>query len=476
MLQNEYDCSGNVLHTIAQCSLSDECIRHLLESTLLKNIINKLVTSLSAVKDGDTNTKDLSIICSCLAFLTDIGFGHRQAQKWLVDVKNAHFWPLLMSTFNEPSPGFSESELSFCQHTTQQFLAVCCKFNVCGKTLFVNLILNALSGNYSIEPFDVQQCSRPITFKLFPFLRTLLIDHLLGPEAVHMVVEIEDEFMQTIKGKIKLESIMPTYTSPHYHPSYPLRENCYYLKLSSEFTLTRLLSLLLFEEPQNQKTTTKQSEQGIQFAKKPVTVPSDMSRPLLHETRKCPQIDIFNFDIKMIKYSESPGKASTWIAFKAQDGDHEVIVPMTTKIRLIAPSKSYGCAYTRSLLVCKPSAPVTNSTQTTLISNESNPSMLEVFTSLNGLTLLAELFPHIYPGLWSCDRRQSPLVESVDLSMLPQYSPASFLPSHSYVMLGLCLRVQQYGVLFGEGSIRSNVWYILRGALGATEEGKFISC
>lgn len=452
---------GQILHTLGQCSLSDECIGPLLKSSLLQNVINQLVTTLSTINDCSVEsfTKNLSTVCSHLAFLTDIAFGHRQAQEWFVVKDHAHFWPLLMKVFNEPSRNFTESELSFCQHTTQQFFGVCCKFSVSGKKLFVNLLLNALSGQYSIECCEIG--SKPLQLKLTPFLRTLIIDHVLGPEAVHVIVQIEENFMKTIKGRIKVDSIMPTYNTPHYHPSYPLTDNCYYLKLSSEFTLIRLLSLLLNEETQKvPRSKLHELTKKVSEAKLTESKPTDTN------SRKFPQIDIFNFDIKMSKYSETSTKPSNMISFRVHIDDTGL--PLTTKIRQIKPSTVYGCSHIRGLTIC---SPTNESCNTLLSSNYNNKTMLEVFSLSNGLTLLVELFPYIYPGLWSCDQLGTGLVESVDLSMLPSYAPPSFLPSHSYVMLGLGLRLKQYSSLLGDSSLHSNTWYILRGALGATEEG-----
>ena len=454
---------GRVLHSLAQCSLSNECITLLLESPFICHVIDDLNKSLTTLaSSADTPTDHLLSVCSNLAFLTDIAFGHKVAQQWLILKEHAKFWPLLLQIFSEPPSNFVENELAFCQHTIQQFFAVCIKFSIPGKELFVTALLNALREEYSLEAIPIDD--RPFSLKLTPFLRTLIIDHLLGPEAVHVVLEIDHTFLETAKGKLRIDSITPTYESPHYHPSYPVNGSCYYLKLSSEYTLTRILMLLL-DEPQKTRDAKPHNQSRL---RKPQD--SAGSKPVPEPTRKGPEINIFNFDIRMVNYSERPGQASSWVAFQCME-NRDVVLSLTTKIREVIPSKLYGCAHTRALRVCK--ATGTNMSESE-VQPASSVSLLEVFIKMKGLELLADLFPYVHAGLWPQDSAyvSTSLAKDVDCSLLPPYAPAFFLPPHSYVLFGLGLRLKEYGVILGESGIRNNSWYILRGALGATEEGK----
>ena len=119
---------GCVLQTIAHCALSDEC---------MSIFTSSLSSSLSSLDNPHPQTYSpvLESICSDLAFLTDIVFGHREAQNWVIQSQNAFFWPEMLKKFNEPCEFFTEGELALCQHTVQQFFAVCTKFSTACKQL-----------------------------------------------------------------------------------------------------------------------------------------------------------------------------------------------------------------------------------------------------------------------------------------------------------------------------------------------------
>ena len=376
------------------------------------------------------------------------------------------FLPLLMKLCNIVQGIIPHNESQFIQHTVQQYLSVCSKFSLTGKQQFVNLLLNALQGKYSLEPFAVAELGF-LSLKITPFLRTLIIDHVLGPEAVHLLLEIDESLLPQTpstsdssgsgSGKIKLDSIMPSHDCPHYHPSYPIESNYYYLKLSSEFTLFRLLSLLTAPSEKNANTEKTTEERGGGGGAKGSS--STSKKPL--------QINIFNFNV--VTPSEPIGLKSQTFAFKKERG--EDIYPLNTKIRQVSPSVLYGCSHSRSLRVCGVNSSSYSSDHLVCLLDESE-SLLRVFADSGGLYLLAQLFPYVHPGLWAMGVGPFEPTVSACLSRLPSYSPAGFLSPHSYVMLGLCMRLKEYSKLLGETGLRTYVWYLLRGVLGATEEGK----
>ena len=461
------ECSGttraSVLQSLAHSSLSDQCMAMLLGSSALSLVLNSLRNSLQLLDDAKVHSYNsiLGNVCTDIAFLTTLAFGHSMAQEWLVQESNAFFWPELLKRFSEPHP-FNGEELSFCQHTVQQFFAVCIKFNKQGKQLFTNLLINALLGIYSLEP--VSDITGPCNnFKLTPFTRTLLIDHLLGPEAVHMIVKINPAVMASDQQRIKVTSLIPTYDSPHYHPSYPIIGNHYYLKLSSENTLGRILGLIGHEEP---PMKVKESKLAAQIKMKKATDVSK-NKALPPETSK-PFINIFN--LSFMKAFDHPFKSSTdaHIAFSTPE-THCVSLQPNTKTRQVPPSREYGCSHTRAITLSVP---------TTDHKKSSDPypyvSMLEVFANCGGLRILAHLLSQLYPLLWPSDPiYKSQLVKNIDVSSLPTLSLASFLPTNSYVMLCLGLRLQQYGELICSSGMIGNVWYLFRGILGASEECMF---
>lgn len=501
--------SGRVLQTLADCSLSEECINVLLMSPLLNDIIQKLTSTvetvlknistidtkstesalntesntgstLNIVSNTESNTESslgdsfigdirssLVSICSMVAFLTDIVFGHRAAQECLV-TRGDPFLPLLMKLCNIVQGIIPHNESQFIQHTVQQYLSVCSKFSLTGKQQFVNLLLNALQGKYSLEPFAVAELGF-LSLKITPFLRTLIIDHVLGPEAVHLLLEIDESLLPQTpstsdssgsgSGKIKLDSIMPSHDCPHYHPSYPIESNYYYLKLSSEFTLFRLLSLLTAPSEKNANTEKTTEERGGGGGGGAKGSSSTSKKPL--------QINIFNFNV--VTPSEPIGLKSQTFAFKKERG--EEIYPLNTKIRQVSPSVLYGCSHSRSLRVCGVDSSSYSSDHLVCLLDESE-SLLRVFADSGGLYLLAQLFPYVHPGLWAMGVGPFEPTVSACLSRLPSYSPAGFLSPHSYVMLGLCMKLKEYSKLLGETGLRTYVWYLLRGVLGATEEGK----
>ena len=137
----------------------------------------------------------------------------------------------------------------------------------------------------------------------------------------------------------------------------------------------------------------------------------------------------------------------------------------------MSPSVLYGCSHSRSLRVCGVNSSSYSSDHLVCLLDESE-SLLRVFADSGGLYLLAQLFPYVHPGLWVMGAGPFEPTVSACLSRLPSYSPAGFLSPHSYVMLGLCMRLKEYSKLLGETGLRTYVWYLLRGVLGATEEGK----
>ena len=531
--------SGRVLQTLADSSLSDECMNMLLKSSLLSNIICKLTSSVKYVlktTSGSTSTADsnsktesphdpkvespldpnvesprdpkvespldpnvesphdpnvespldpnvespldpdfessespldsietirstLISICSLVGFLTDLVFGHKLAQDSLIS-SSVSFLPLLMKLCNEPSALIPHNEMEFIQHIMQQYLSVCSKFSALGKKQFINLLLNALQGTYSIEPVTAtSDFSSSVSLEMTPFIRTLIIDHILGPEAVHLLLEIDECLLpQSLSSaspssndKIKLDSITPSYDCPHYHPSYPLNTNYYYLKLSSEYTLNRLLSLLSLV-PERSSNPEKVTDGGT----------GGGSKTSSSQTKKPFQINIFDFSV-VSQPDATSSKVS--VAFKREGGKD--MYPLNTKIRQVSPSLLYSCSHSRALRVTR----VETSSAHPLVSdfNESE-SFLKVFADSGGVFILAQLFPFLHPGLWKSCPTSFELVVHARVSQLPSYSPASFLLPHSYVALGLGMRLREYGEILGRTGLRTYVWYLLRGVLGATEE------
>lgn len=454
-----------VLQSFAHCSLSNECMDALLKSSTISLIISSLSSSLqmlSNASQSDSHTSILDLICSDVGFLTSIAFGHVAAQEWLIQKENAFFWPDLLKCFNEPCI-IQGDDLSFCQHTVQQFFAVCIKFSEQGKQLLTDLLVNSLIGKYSLEP--VSNISGPSAcLRLTPFIRTLLVDHLLGPEAVHMIVKIDASLFDSTRHMMKVSSLIPSYVSPHYHPSYPITDNHYYFKMSSENSLSKLLHLFGFEE------SGKKDEQHSAHIKQKKYLPESASKAKSSTTTTTgaestrPYINIFNS--RLVRgHHDDPAKPTNSIVFTIPD-DPDTFIASNTKIKQLPVSSGIGYSQTRTVVISKHSN--TDSISTILLRPTYVP-MLEVFSQSVGLRLLAHLMSHFYPAVWPVNAD----IDSFkpDLSTLPLgISTASFLPSHSYVLLCLCLRLQPFGQYVCCNSITGNIWYLLRGALGATDE------
>lgn len=456
-----------VLQSFAHCSLSDECIDILLKSSTITLVINSLRTSLQKLGNSsqtDSHVHVLDIICSDVAFLTSIAFGHVTAQEWLIQKENAFFWPDLLKCFDEPS-NVTGDELSFCQHTVQQFFAVCIKFSEQGKQLLTDLLVNSLIGRYSLEP--VPDITRPSSLKLTPFTRTLLVDHLLGPEAVHMIVKIDPSLVESNRHVMKMSSLIPSYVSPHYHPSYPVNDNHYYFKMSSESSLGRLLYMFGVEE--NVKNSSEQQTHSTK-QKKSTSENSSKTKPSSSGESSRPYIDIFSNNLIKSKQDE-PAKSIHNIVFTTPD-DPQLFIASNTKTKQLPVCSGIGYSQTRTVIVSKHKAddvPVANS-----LLPPTYVSMLEVFSRSVGLRLLAQVASHFFPAMWPVNSNID-LVKP-DISTLPMgITRALFLPSHSYVLLCLCLRLQQYGRFVCCNTITGNIWYLLRGSLGATEESECLS-
>ena len=461
LLQSPGTTKGRVLQTIAHCALSNECMSILLKSNILNLITSSLSSSLSSLDNPHPQTYSsvLESICSDLAFLTDIVFGHREAQNWVIQSQNAFFWPEMLKKFNEPCEFFTEGELAFCQHTVQQFFAVCTKFSTAGKQLFINLLTNALQCQYSLEP--ALNITGPLNLKLTPFTRTLLIDHLLGPEAVHVIIEADPVVLASTQQKLNLNSLIPTYDSPHYHPSYPIDCIHYYLKLSSENSLSRLLSLIVSDD----RPKPKDPKLSDRIKQKKVLDPFPSKPPPPETHKQGPSLDIFN--LSFLKGPESSPKSSNDVVFVNTEDPH-TIMSLNTKIREIEASKLYGFSHTRAITVTNSNEDLDDSPKHP--ESQNYISMLEIFTHSGGLRLLAHLFPQLHMSLWQ--QSSSAVPHKVNTSLLPSLTPGSFLPSHTYILFGLCLRLKHYGQIICSNTVRNNVWFLLRGVLGATEDGE----
>lgn len=403
----------------------------------------------------------LKSLCIKIAFLTDVAHGHNQAQEWLVRDDSTQFWPLLMCIFNEPNGEFIENELIFCQRTLQQYFTACISFNEKGKQIFINLLLNAIMGIYSLEspvipPPDVATLSIQIT----PFIRTLLINIILGPEHVNLIVEFNKELLETSNDKIKLDSLIPLYDCPLYHPSYPL--HCYYIQLTTDDKVNDLRALLLKEAKTS--TVTKKQIKGEKGEEGELSYKLSTINKSQTNTTELLQIDIFNPDV--IHYKLTPANSfsspltCTDISFMTENGCE---LSLDMDVVELLPSKLYGCM-SHMRIIKMTNCPHTSNFSTTLSLYHSS---LELFTDKNGLFLLAEIFPHIHPGKWSVD-----MATNISVSLLghPPLDSAQFLHPHSYVMLGLGMRLREYGVVLGEGRVNGCV--LLQGVLRDTKESK----
>ncbi len=447
-----------VLHTLAHCSLSEECILTLLRSNIITLIFSSLINSLKALDSIKSESYDsiLDAICSDIAFLTSIAFGHTIAQEWLIQRENAFFWPDLLRCFNEPCP-FNDDDLSFCQHTVQQFFAVCIKFNVQGKQLLTDLLVNSLLGRYSLEP--VVDITGPYDYRLTPFTRTLIIDHLLGPEAVHVIVKIDLSLLVSNHQRTKMSSLIPTYDSPHYHPSYPITDNYFYLKLSSENTLGRILSLIGLEE-----SSTKAKDNKTELSKQKKTLDSSKAKGPVPEGSK-PFINIFDCNfLKGSDYQSTP-KPINGIIFTASDNP-TLFLPSNTKMKQVPKANNdYSCSQTRTLVISKDKGDLMIPSDT-----HTYTPMLDIFADSVGMSALAQIISHLYPSSWPPTNNALDSQIVYDISQVPKLTRASFLPPHSYVMLCLGLKLKQYGKQMCCTNIIGNVWHLIRGSLGASEE------
>jgi baculoviral IAP repeat-containing protein 6 len=455
------DGIGRVLHTLSHCSLSDECIKILLDSTFLQDLLDRLVKSLSVIEQDPAlhiMTQHLSLVCSSLAFLTDLAFGHREAQSWLVKRENAYFWPILLKTFDKPFLNISKVQLSFCHHTIQQFFAVCYKFNINGKNFLSRLIISAFSGQYSLSKLPPRG-SEPLVLKLTPFIKSLMVDHLMNQESIHLILEIRPDVTESIAHVIDIEHLMPTYKSPHYHPSFPLDRNFYYLKLSSEYSLSRLISLLF--------SGVSERPFDIKYFFPPLTYIPKFASSEVASTMP-PGINVFNFSIK--KDSSPVDKTYKSLCFRV--GKDGLRLPHNARIKDVPLTATFSCSHVRLLSLSK----VTNEEIYCDIETKiTQPTLLQAFANMNGLSVLAELFPYMHPSYWLGDDDRNAMVD-VDLSAasIPFDLPHYFTP-RSYTAFGLGLRLKEYGELLGCDGTVTNSWYIFRSVLGVNDEGKSLS-
>ena len=469
---------GRLLHSLGHLALSDPCINILLKSAYINELFQTLHLKIVTLSDPqDKSPEDLSClmysICQYLAFFTDLAFGHNAAQVWLVQDDHAQFWPMLLRIFSESPPTLNKDELGFCQFTVQQLVSVCIKFYQHGRQLLSNVLINALQGVWSTSLCDA--VDPPLNLKLTPFIRRLIVDHILRPEAVHVVLALDHSLVEILTG---LTSITPTYESPHYHPSLPVGVAYYYLKVSSESTLYRMYALVMKDKPHPSiKTNESLTSSKISDSSKVV------KKKLAQEPKKVtPLIDIFQFkdidvspndpipkDIPDVYFTVADTRITSVDTGISTDRGTDTI-PLQTKIRTIPSSScsSHIRAVTLHRLIQEKQL---SEEKQTLPQEDLTPSMFRVFSESGGLRLLSCLLPHLH-GAFS-ELTYIPSIDcDVDITSLLPVSPVTFLPPCSYVMLGLGMRLDEYNAILCTG--HSNMAYLMKGLLGVTDDSELL--
>ena len=327
--------------------------------------------------------------------------------------------------------------------------------------MLTDLLVNSLLGRHSLEP--VSDITGPYDYRLTPFTRTLIIDHLLGPEAVHVIVKIDPLLLVANHQTMKMSSLIPTCESPHYHPSYPVADNYYYLKLSSENTLGRLLNLFGFEEP-----SSKAKENKTDQLKHKKSLDSSKTKTPTAESTK-PFVNIFDCSFMKGSDHQYTTKPINGIVFTTPDIP-TVSLPSNTKMKQVPKTNGdYSCSQTRTVIINK----ITGADSMEPSDLHSYTPMLNIFAESVGLNAFAKFIARLYPSSWLPNTvLDSQII--VDVSQMAKLTRASFLPPHSYIiMLCLGLRLKQYGKLMCSTGIIGNVWHLLRGSLGASGECEY---
>ena len=482
-----------------------------------------------ASTDQSSDTLDmrtlLTNLCNLLAFLTDFVRNWTPGKDWMALEENCRFWPLMVELFSMDMACITKAvqdsstssvlvfEFSFCQKVVLEYFSACLSNHKESKRAFVRLVCNSINGAYGFDAVVVETESDSISESrnepvLTPFLHNLLLELVVKPETIPVVLKfIEDRNEELLNKPLSslLSSLSPTpiHECVSFHPSYPVGSTCYLLELSPLSTLSKLASLF---NPSTESKAVPLKPKKEPAAPSSGSTLSSLKLPLSRKAKPPPappsshSIEINSFELKKWLL---PGSS-----FNPPQDEEDASNDSTSKVELVLPfnpdmmleeKSTFGGLLNKTREVKgKDSGPALvlqlqkndllvlankSDKRPSLSVASSDESILSLFVSEGGLRSLSHCLPSLYRYQWPEKTIGLPAVQlsSAEEQVTKKLSlfmsqvllhPPNILPFHSILMLGLCLRVENFDATLSQNL--AMIFVMMRLVLGAELEGEAI--
>ena len=460
---------AELLQTLALAAKSEECTAELLKSELATGMVRELEEGFTglvgsagerAEDDGENVRTFLSKACMQLAFLTDFCRNWPPAKDWLGMINNCSMWSPLVEVLSLiDSRGVSATEITFCQKVACEFFQACLCGHLPNTVMFIRLLCHGIRGFYTFERLLEPDKNAPL---LTPFLYRLVVEIVLKTETLHVILRDDSKPNSPL-------SLTPTHECPHFHPSFPIGQQCYHLQVPASSSIEEVQQLCLSHQPQ--PTTGKAAKEGLASRKLPAANPPSN------------KLEIAKFNLRKMNLFEEKGsqtvgnktaadQKSSQGVFFAHPSNPSSEIPPNTVISRLMHLESQKPAMSL-LLRPRPSPPTSEETKESPLDIDEDPvpSFLELFIRGDGHQPLARCLPALYPYHWpeKLSHNQGAPQQPGTKAHSLLHTPMS-LPLHSTVMLGLGLRLDCYGSLLRQNS--KVAYTLMKLLLGAELKGK----
>lgn len=532
ILFDDLDRMGYRLNTLAQVSQSRHCTEALLASELIGKMIARLTNGFekllqlalhpppppsvqpatatpTAGGDEDHVTPitraTVSSLCVLLAFFTDLLRNWRQAKEWMGCGDSHRFWSPMVEFLSMEASIISPLEVSFVQEVVYDFFSVCLLGCNLTKRTFVELVC------FSLHNQQYRPAADPPVLALF--LHKLLVGLVFQHESLPLILKVISSPEQVKSGNSGPLSLPSTCEVLEFHPSYPVSETCYYLRVPGDFSLSQL------EELVNTHSTVKPKAE-LKKVKKPVHKPGsvDLGKPAKPPKPQAVfkvedtgggggggggSLDVENFKFREWSFDEKDsGKTSsddksalsfcivstaeqeegsiyrTFLQHYAKQGDNKSLHSASEALHSLVPiGRDYPMMVVMDTKSMVFSALDPDSASS---SSSGNESMLSMLIARGGLVSLAKSIPPLYPYQWPTLLMPENFPTQVDLpptitdsaevrhrgSLKPHIilSLPEITPFRSLVMLGQCLHLEVFGRILEKNTAAS--YTLLRLLLG----------
>ncbi len=494
--------ASRLLSTLAQCSKSYSCTSKLLKSDLIAQMVSRLTNGFEklldllhqpvsdkefvAEKSIETDARDsLTYLCVLLAFFTDFLRNWMPGKLWMAKESNHRFWEPMLRFLSMDTSVVTSHEVAYVQEVAFDFFSI--SLQICNptKVAFVHLVCDILRQNQILTQF------------LHRLLTGLVFRHDTMPIIVNFVMhDPRKEASQAL-------SLPLTYETQDYHPSQPTGDSSYILYIPVSSNLSKLDTLIKSHRVNKPQPASilKSSDRASQ-RRTPKVVPSSEESVSL----SCASPDIENFDMKSWRESEVTKESQSassntgsslnkTLLFCAATFKDKEILQFNSLTALFRHSVS-GTIFSadvrlKHLQPCTKqdeyplTAYVDNSTilfRATHALTQKGVDMFNLFVSCKCLQPLSGCLPTLYsyhwPGSLRMDVSESNKAGSqkaIDVAprgiLRPHIvlNPSTAIPFHSLLMMGLCLQLDEYGVVMGGNP--SGAFMLMRVLLGDSSKG-----